>query len=121
MSTTINEVIEKVDKVKPNTYDENTKAEWIYELDGRVSSDIMLQNPPQKYEYPEDGDRELLVPFPYDEMYKHHVMARIHYQNKEYGDYNNALMMFTSIYDDYAKWYIRNNRPEKVGGFTNMY
>ena len=38
---TINEVIERNDKIKPNTYEEQTKADWLYRLDGRISKEIM--------------------------------------------------------------------------------
>ena len=65
----INEVIERVDKVKPNVYDEEQKAEWLARLDGRISREILKMDLPVRYIYPEDGDKDLLVPYPYDDMY----------------------------------------------------
>lgn len=119
--STLNEVIERVDKVKPNTYDENTKADWLYRLDGRICREVMLKEPPEPYTYPEDGDRELLVGFPYDNMYDFYLQAMISYQDKDYADYNNAIQMFDKIYSEHAKWYQRANTPKNYGSFHGAY
>ena len=119
--STLNEVIERVDKVKPNTYDESTKADWLYRLDGRICREVFEKEPPEPYIYPEDGDRELLVGFPYDNMYDFYLQAMISYSDKEYADYNNAIQMFNQIYETHAKWYIRNNNPASSGGFRNAF
>lgn len=117
---TINQIIEKVDRIKPNVYDEQTKAGWLYQLDGRISKEIMKQDPPQQYSYPQDGDRELLVPFPFDGMYEHYMMAMIDYNNAEYGKYNNAMSMYNECFDSFAKAYQREHRPAHSGGFKNV-
>ena len=117
---TINQVIERVDKVKPNVYDESAKAEWLHRLDGRISREILKQDPPQQYEYPEDGDKELLVPYPYDDMYDYFMQAMIDYNNREYGNYNNALAMYNESFTSYAKLYQRENMPKSSGWFKNL-
>ena len=119
--STLNEVIERVDKVKPNTYDDNTKADWLYRLDGRLSREVFQTEPPTQYTHPEDDDRELLVGFPYDNMYDLYLQAMISYQDKEYADYNNAIQLFEKIYSEHAKWYIRENTPKSHGTFTGTY
>lgn len=119
--STLNEVIERVDKVKPNTYDDNTKADWIYRMEGRLRREVIKENPPQQYVDPDDNDRELLVDYPYDNMYDYYLMAMISYQDKEYGDYNNAIQMFENIYEEHAKWYIRTNKPKSDGSFKYGY
>lgn len=116
--STLNEVIERVDKVKPNTYDENTKADWLYRLDGRICREVFRKEPPEPYSYPEDGDRELLVGFPYDNLYDYYLMAMISLQDKEYADYNNSLQVFDNLYKEHAKWWQRENVPRSYGGFT---
>ena len=35
-ATTINEVLERVAKVRPDAYDDDLKASWIMELEGRT-------------------------------------------------------------------------------------
>ena len=117
---TINEVIERNDKVKPNTYDETTKADWLYRLDGRISKEIMHKEPPAHYIYPDDGDKELLVPFPNDAIYDYYLQAMIDFSNKEFGTFNNSMIMFNEAMDSYAKQYIRENLPPSFYNFRNI-
>ena len=117
---TINEVIERVDKIKPNTYDEQTKATWLYRVDGRISAEIMKQDPPQEYIYPEDADKELLVPHPYDNLYDFYLQAMIDYTNKEYGNYNNSMIMYNEVIESFSKKYIRDNMPKSASNFRNV-
>jgi len=117
---TINEVIERNDRVKPNAYSEQEKAGWLYRLDGRISSEIMHIEPPVQYQYPENGDKALLVPEPYDVVYDYYVQAMIDYYNKEYNSYNNAMIMYNDAVQNYAKYYIRENQPKSYYNFRNV-
>lgn len=117
---TINEVIERNDKIKPNTYEEQTKADWLYRLDGRISKEIMHCEPPVHYTYPQDGDKELLVPFPNDAIYDYYLQAMIDFTNKEYDTYNNTILMFNEAMDAYAKQYMRENVPPTFYNFRNI-
>ncbi len=117
---TINEVIERNDKIKPNTYEAQTKADWLYRLDGRISKEIMHSEPPMHYIYPEDGDKELLVPFPNDAIYDYYLQAMIDFTNREYTTYNNSILMFNEAMDAYAKQYMRENVPPSFYNFRNV-
>ena len=117
---TINEIIERVDLNKPNTYDENTKAFWLSRLDGQISIEILKQDPPEEYNYPEDGDKQLLVPRPFDEVYDYYLQAMIDFSNKEFANYNNSMLMYNESINNYAKWYIRNNVPKSASNFKNV-
>ena len=88
---TPNKVIERVDKVRPNPYDEETKLGWISELDGMVNRLVIQNNEAQPYRYPEDMDIELLIPYPYENLYQLYVEAKIDFYNREYGIYNNSV------------------------------
>lgn len=118
--STINQIIERVDAVKPNAYSEEQKAEWIHNLDGRISREILKENPPQKYMYPEDGDRELLAPYPHDSMYDYYVRAMIDFANKEYNSYNKSVILYNEAFEAYAKLYQREHMPKSKGGFKNL-
>ena len=116
----INEVIERNDKIKPNSFDEATKADWLYRLDGRISKEIMHTEPPVQYVYPDDGDKELLVPFPFDAIYDYYLQSMIDYTNREFASYNNSMIMFNEAYDAFAKQYIRDNVPPSFFNFRNV-
>jgi hypothetical protein len=133
---TPNKVIEKVDRLKPNIYTEEDKLEWIDELEGMTKrlvfqwDDIYIKeveaqlkdgkitqeeydaimDKVRQYSYPEDMDRELLIPAPFDDVYGLYVEAKIDYYNKEYGNYNNSALVFDERYTEYKKAYIREHR-----------
>lgn len=117
---TINEVIERNKSIKPDTYDDQTKADWLYKLDGRISKEIMHKEPPAHYVYPEDGDRKLLVPFPNDAIYDYYLQAMIDYTNNEIVKYNNSMIMYNEAFEAYAKQYIRENMPPSFYNFRNV-
>ena len=109
---TPNKVIETVDRLKPNAYSEEDKLRWINELDGQVQSLVMQNDKVFQYSYPEDMDKELLIPAPFDNVYCLYLEANIDYHNREYANYNNAAMMFEAQFSEYKKAYIREHRAK---------
>lgn len=106
---TPNKVIEIVDGVKPNSYDEETKFRWVAELEGIVKREVIQEDVVTPLEYPADADKELVVKAPYDNVYGLYVEAMIDYYNKEIPNYNNSAAMFEVRFTDYKKDYIRHN------------
>lgn len=107
---TPNKAIELVDKVKPNSYDEEVKLRWISELDGMVRRLVMGEQEVEPYSYPEDMDTELLIPFPFDGLYTLYIESMVDFHNREYGNYNNTALMFEERFIEYKKAYIREHR-----------
>ena len=134
---TPNKAVEIVDRVKPNSYSEEDKLRWIDELDGMVKRLVFkwdekylkgietqykngqikekeyneIMSKAKEYSYPEDMDKELLIPAPFENVYPLFIEAQIDFHNREYDHYNNSLMMFDGLYTEYKKAYIRENRP----------
>lgn len=116
---TMNQVIEYVDRVKPNAYTSDDKCRWINTLEGLVSREVLHDDAPA-YNLPEDADTPLLVPAPYDEMYHLYVSAMIDFYNREYDNYNNTLLLFKERLDQYKNWHIRNAPARETGNFRNV-
>ena len=110
---TANKAIEIVDSLRPNAYSEEQKFKWINKIEGMVQHLVIQADHIEEYSYPEDMDRELLVPAPYDDVYELYLGAMIDYYNREYGNYNNSVMMFESQFDKYKKAYIREHRAKR--------
>lgn len=110
---TPNKVIEKVDRLKPNAYTEEDKLEWINELDGMVQRLVFQEDNVTQYIYPNDMEKELLIPAPFDDAYTLFLEAKIDYYNREYSNYNNSAMMFESQFSEYKKDYIRNHQARR--------
>lgn len=107
---TPNKAIETVDRLKPNAYSEEDKLGWINELDGMVQRLVIQQDDITRYAYPDDLDRKLLIPAPFDDAYVLFLEAKIDYYNREYGNYNNSAMMFEAQFSEYKKDYIRKHQ-----------
>lgn len=125
---TINEVIERVDRVKPVVnIDDQDKARWLIELDGRIWREIVQKSehdtPPEEppKEWPEDGDKPLLVSSPYDGLYDLYLMAKMEFSLREYGNYNNSMAAFNSMLDIYACHYRNNHTPASNGDFHHYF
>lgn len=106
---TPNKVIETTDRLKPNSYSEEDKLNWINELEGMVQKLVIQSDNIKTYAYPDDMDKELLVSAPFDGIYALYLEAKIDYYNREYGNYNNSAMAFEAQFGEYKKDYIRNN------------
>ena len=106
---TPNKAIEIIDRLKPNSYSEEDKLRWINELDGMVQRLVIQSDKGMQYSYPEDMDKELLIPDPFEDVYPLYLEAKIDYYNREYGNYNNSVMMFDARYSEYKKAYIREH------------
>ena len=107
---TPNKAIEIVDKLKPNAYTEEDKLRWINGLDGMVQRLVMQEDNITQYAYPDDMDRELLIPAPFDDVYTLFLEAKIDYYNREYANYNNSATMFEAQFSEYKKAYIREHQ-----------
>lgn len=106
---TPNKAIEIVDSLKPNTYTEEDKLRWLNELDGMVQRLVHQESMVKEYVYPDDMDKKLLIPAPFDDCYTLFLEAKIDYYNREYDNYNNSAMMFEAQFSEYKKAYIREN------------
>ena len=104
---TASKVIEKIDKLLPNSYDEETILGWLSEVDGIVKTLVFKESGAKPYIFPEDMEKELVIPFPFDDVYESYVMSKIHLYNREYDDYNNYAMVFEKKFIEYKKAYIR--------------
>ena len=106
---TPNKAIETVDRLKPNTYSEEDKLRWINELEGMVQSLVIQADDIKQLSYPDDMDKKLIIPAPYDDCYTLFLEAKIDFYNKELDNYNNSAMMFEAQYSEYRKDYIRKH------------
>lgn len=120
---TIIEAINKTDSLTPNNYTQSDKIKWLSTLDGNVKKQIIDTHEGGDnviftgYDDDTALDTELLVPFPFEEVYIHYLESRIHYENEEYTKYNVAASMYNMEYTKYANYYNRNNMPNSKQRF----
>lgn len=160
----INEVLERVNRARPDALDDKTKAGWLIELDGKLYREVILRHrltsgaelkgpagacpvcgateglawdrmmdssrctacgwtdlPEVVGQFPEDGDKPLLVGAPYDNLYDLYVMAQVDFYNREADNYNNSALAFNTALDEYKKDYHRSHAPIGAGWVSNLF
>lgn len=114
---TIREVIDRLDGLKPNQYQDEDKLRWLSDLDQQIYTDILLTHEFEgelKEFVPytiDDMDHSLIVKRPYDELYVAYLKMKIDEENAETGRYNNSATMFNAYYDNFAKYWNKTHLP----------
>lgn len=117
---TIIEAINRLDDKKPNNYSELDKIRWLSVLDGTIKSTILDAYKDSEevttLPYNEDTslDTELLVPYPYDDIYIYWLMAQVDNANEEYNKYNNNMMLYNSVLTYFRNDYNREHTAIKT-------
>lgn len=111
-------LLSKIDRLKPNTVEGEDKFEWINELEGIIYKNIFARAADTtfnfaKYDFDADQETELLVPFPFDDIYFHYLSAKIDYTEGEINSYNNNMSLYNTMYEEFAADYRRNHIPKR--------
>lgn len=104
----LKEAIKRCDQMRPNTIDEEMKAEWLYELEGRLAH--VMNAPSPERVWPEDS--ELSMPAPYEQVYERYLCAMIDLANQETDLYANDAAFFEQTWAEATAWWNRTHRPE---------
>ncbi len=112
----INEIIERVDSLRRNVFEDEAKARWIMEVEERVCKEIFKCDFDMKF--PEDGDRELKLSEGESKIYEYFVYCMIDWHNREYTAYNNDFIMFNYEWENLLKSY--SKRIAKKRKFINI-
>lgn len=76
-------------------------------------------SPPKTW--PEDGDKPLLAPAPYDRVYDYWLISNIEFALREYTNYQNTYQMFNEAYQEFSAWFRRKFRGKPTHGFTHVF
>lgn len=110
---TVSSVITRVDDIKPNAFSNETKTQWLNEVEGMVQTEVFLWASEQiiTYDYATNADTELLVQPPHDKLYWAYLTAMIDFANGEYSKYQNTMQMFNNSFGEFMRWFANNYRP----------
>ena len=112
---TINEAIARVDDLRDNTMAPDIKILWLQMVDQQVYEEIIKGREGEAdVPYPnyteDDGERELIVPPPYDMLYVYRLEAEILYTINEIKKQANSLMRYNELLSGFAAKYMREHR-----------
>ena len=115
---TIIEAINRINAVKPNSYDQSQKVKWLSALDGIVKKEVIdTHEGGEEVTFNGYTDETmistmLLVPAPYDEVYIRYLEMQIDYANGEYAKYNNSVDVYNEAYTAFKRYYNRTHMPK---------
>lgn len=113
---TINEAIAQVQRIKPNVTPTDVLIGWLLRVDKYVYEEIMrgregFDNITFEQPYTvADGEKTLLVPPPYDELYMYYLEGNICYEERELRKQANAMALYNESMHAFAKKYMRDHK-----------
>ena len=116
---TLNDVITRVDSLRPNGFTPEEKAEMVSRLDAEAVKDAE-GIPASPLFYPQDAEMELYIPFPFDDCYVLYVIAQIDLANADMSLYPNDSGAFNARYTEWRAWQARH-RPPRRREWTGRY
>ena len=111
---TAGQAITMVDDLEPNQYTEQQKLTWLARLDGQIFEELVLTHEHEEgaaFVPPSSTTDELLVPFPYDDIYNFWLQAMIALENGENAKYIVQMQLFNAAYTNYGRLYNRKYKP----------
>ena len=107
------------DSAYPNDIPRADKLAAISELDGIVNISVYgrytaLRDDGFKGYGRLDGDKKLKIPFPYDGIYLHRLRMLLGERMGDASEYNNALSVFNTLYDDFVFFIARSYIADEV-------
>lgn len=89
---TVQDAISHANALTGQAADQATQLRWLSELDGQFAFDLYCAETWKPYTT-EDLSGMLLIPYPWDGLYVHHLEAMAYYSRGEYERYNNSVGM----------------------------
>ena len=103
---TVKEIIEYTDKLKPNSFDAETKLVWINQVEGMVQSEIN-KTPLEQIKMLISEDDTLTVKHPYSQVYSFYIISMIDFFSGDFVKYQNSSAVYNDAMKLYAKYILR--------------
>lgn len=107
----LSEAIEKVKKEKPHSFSMDHCTLFVNEAEAAVQEFLGVPAAErERYDWNEDGNKELIAPPPYDVMYISYLKAKIDYAMEEYESYATNQAQFEADLAEWKAWAIREGK-----------
>jgi len=113
----ISEAIARAAALTGQVTDNAAPVRWLSELDGRLAFEFYRADAWAPYDPADDLGCELLVPFPWDGFYVHHLEAMTYFSNGEYDRYDNARALAEQTLSDFRHFMQRTQAKLCAVGF----
>ena len=102
------DAIRWVDEKKHNVYSVDDKLLWLSQVE-QMASQLRQRCGLEGEGWEKAPDAVLTIPEPYDQLYLRWLEAQIDYTGQEYLKYNNAMAVFSALWQDYANFVRRSH------------
>ena len=113
----VSEAISNTTALTGQTVATATLVRWLSELDGKLAFETYRAAEWNPYNPTSDQSTELLVPYPWDGLYVHHLEAMTYYSNGEYDRYENARAMREQALAEFKAYLMRTQSTPCVPGY----
>lgn len=103
---TVKEIIEYTDKLKPNSFDFETKLVWINQVEGMVQTEIRGV-PIDKIRTLATEDDVLSVQHPYAQIYSFYIISMIDFFSGDFVKYQNSSAAYNDAMRLYSRYIVR--------------
>ena len=116
---TIAHAIARFDTLYPNEFPYAEKLRWLSVLDGQLFREVLAASPDNRgrtfdgYTIETDKKTELLVPFPYDDLYIKYLAAQCDKIHADVARYANSAAVFNAAFSEFAAYYHRTHPAGK--------
>lgn len=104
------EVIQDVDGKMHNVFTRQQKLSWLSQAESMVHQ-LHTRSGGKAETAQLTEDTTLSAPPPHDALYCRWLEAQIHYASQEYLKYNNAMALFSALWQDYSNFVRRGAAP----------
>lgn len=122
MRVTLNKLIENIIHLRGLEFGTDIMVGWVNEIEAQAVEQVInhaegydLEFAP--YEYERDGERMLLIPDQFQDVYINYLFAKIDFNNQETERYNNDVAMLESAWSGYESWHIRTYKQKPLPQF----
>ena len=116
---TVNQALDAVDALQPNTFSRAEKLAWLSRVEALVKTQILdtCQAAPAFSGYGPDtpGETELLAAAPWDELYLRYLQAQMDLANGEVARYENSGALYNRLFAACRNHYNRTHVPKSTG------
>ena len=114
---TIQEILDAVNTMYVNTYEDSDKIKWISTLDKQINEELYSKyvngnyvEDFNGYKSDESLETETLLPDTYaSDIYRYYISAQIALANREMTDYTNFMTLFNNCLKSFKIAYNKSN------------
>ena len=111
----LSEAIQRVKTEKPHSFSDDYCTMFINDVEAQIQEYLGYEVDERiKYDWEQDGSRELMAPAPHDRLYISWLKAKIDYANEEYESYANNQEQFNADMAEYKAWAMREGEVEST-------